>query len=81
MFYLQCLQDLIIELLTTAAKSDFKSIAIPAIGTGYLRFPHQVVAQTMYNTVAEYFSKNPQTSLDNVVFVIYKGDDNAVQVG
>ena len=50
------------------------SIAIPAIGTGNLKIPHALVARMMYEEAKEFSSKNSNTALKDIRFVIYDKD-------
>ena len=57
-----------------------QSIAIPAVGTGNLKVPPEIVAHLMYDEV-EMFSKNfPATSLKDIRFVIYDKDHVTLSV-
>ena len=56
------------------------SIAIPAIGTGKLGFPEQLVATIMLDEVRKFSSHNPQTSLKDVRLVVYPKDRQTIQV-
>ena len=68
------------DALNHADQSGFTSIALPAMGTGGLQFPRDVVAQTMFNSVIEFSKKNPGTSVKDVRFVLYSGDQPAIGV-
>ena len=62
------------EALGYASQKGFKSIALPAMGTGNLHFPRDVVAEIMFNSVIEFSESNPATSVDEVRFVLYDKD-------
>ena len=47
------------------------SVAFPAIGTGILGFPEDVVAEVMVNTISSYLRQNPSTTVKKVLLVIY----------
>ena len=79
-FHLQSLRDFVKNLLETASRNGFQSIAIPAIGTGYLGFPHDVVASTIHSTVSQFMRENLSTSLKKVVLVVHSKDDKSVKV-
>ena len=55
-------------------KDRLKSIAIPAIGTGNLRFPRQEVSKVFFEEVRKYFTDHPQSLVDDVRFVVFGGD-------
>ncbi|KAL3864547.1 hypothetical protein ACJMK2_006219 [Sinanodonta woodiana] len=60
--------------LKLAAVHGCKSIAMPAMGTGFLKYPVTIVAKTMYDAVREYAKDNPKTSLTTIKFVLYFKD-------
>ena len=51
-----------------------KSIAFPAMGTGILKYPRDIVSTTMYEMVAEFEKQTPNTMVTTVTFVIYEKD-------
>jgi O-acetyl-ADP-ribose deacetylase (regulator of RNase III) len=57
--------------LALADKQKLSSIAFPALGTGVGRFPAAQAAETMLGVVIEHL-KNPGTTLQKVVFVLYQ---------
>ena len=61
-------------------KKKLGSIAIPALGTGVLGVPPEVVAMVMLDELFEFSRLNPQTPLREVRFVVYPGDAGTVQV-
>ncbi|PVD29526.1 hypothetical protein C0Q70_08777 [Pomacea canaliculata] len=58
--------------LKEASIHQFSTIAIPALGTGNLGFPRDVVARTMLTTVSRFPQKFPNTSLKEVRVVLFK---------
>ncbi|XP_050395683.2 protein mono-ADP-ribosyltransferase PARP14 isoform X2 [Patella vulgata] len=66
------LEKLIHKCLERAQKAGYTSIAFPAIGTGNLRFPHNVVARIFYKAINDY--KSHGGSLQNITIVIYPRD-------
>lgn len=50
------------------------TIAFPAIGTGNLGYPNDVVAQTMLKAVIDFMSSNKSTSISSVHLVIFMED-------
>lgn len=55
------------------------SIAFPAIGTGTLKFPRAEVAKIYFDVVISFSQKNPDTSLQEVRFVLYDQDHTTAQ--
>ncbi|KAI8490330.1 positive regulation of interleukin-4-mediated signaling pathway [Branchiostoma belcheri] len=72
------LRDILQKCLQEGQKAGSQSIAFPAIGTGGLGFPHDLVAQVMFEEVMKYSSKNPAGSLKEIRFVIYEGDEDSI---
>lgn len=58
----------------------FKTLAFPAIGTGRLQIPPDVVAKCVREVVKEYSLSHPQTSVEKLIFVIHEADTKNVQV-
>ena len=50
------------------------SVAFPAIGTGALKFPPNVTAQILVQTVHQYLQGNSSTLVKKVLFVIYQDE-------
>ena len=69
------------DALNHANRNGFKSIALPAMGTGNLGFPRDVVAEMMFNSVIEFSKKNPGTSVKDVRLVLYDKDQPTIDVG
>ncbi|XP_013401660.1 poly [ADP-ribose] polymerase 14 isoform X2 [Lingula anatina] len=70
----ECLRKLVKTCLFTADKGNYTSIAIPAIGTGNLGFPKDVVARVMYEEIAKFSTSKPETTLREVRLVVYDKD-------
>lgn len=64
----------------TASELGHKTVAFPAIGTGILRYPSDLVAATMFESVERFKFYYPDTSLEQVLFVIYPSDDRVLKV-
>ena len=79
-YLLQQLNDLVTDALNHASQMGFGSIAVPAIGTGNLHFPRDVVAEIMFNSVIEFSKANPTTSVKDVRFVLYDQDQSTIDV-
>ncbi|XP_071170581.1 protein mono-ADP-ribosyltransferase PARP14-like isoform X3 [Mytilus edulis] len=73
------LQMFILMCLNSASDHKMTSIAFPAIGTGVLNFPVDIVAKTMFEIVLLYKQKVPDSSIKSVEFVIYPEDTAAVR--
>lgn len=58
----------------------FKTLAFPAIGTGRLQIPPDVVATCVREVVEEYSLSHPQTSVEKLIFVIHEADTENFQV-
>ncbi len=74
------LKELIQRLLMQATKHSLTSISIPALGTGVLGFPADVVANIMYSTCVEYATNNSGASIKTITFVIYERDQSTINV-
>lgn len=72
--YFQIIAKCVSSCLLQASK--YKSIVFPALGTGQLRYPRHLVAETMYKCVSQ-FDQN-KTSLKEVKFLCY--DDETIRV-
>ena len=68
------------NIFTRADRSRFKSIAIPAIGTGNLRIPHSIVTAVMFDEVQKFSLAKPTTTLKDIRFVVYDKDLPTVKV-
>ena len=56
-----------------------RSIAFPAIGTGVLGFPRDVVAKILFEETKEFEKRNPNSSIKEVSFVAYSQDAESIQ--
>ena len=74
------MKKILIASLDLAAKCGYKSVALPAAGTGHLGFPRNVIADTMFKTVMDFSKSHPITSLKSVVFVMYTTDQQTIDV-
>lgn len=66
--------------LLESDKQNMSSIAFPALGTGNLGYPRDMVAEEMCNSVLEFSKENPNTSLKQVLFIVYEKDTQTFQV-
>ena len=69
------MEKLILKLLDAADKTGSKSIAIPAIGTGQLKFPKDNVAKIIVDYVRT-FRRN--VNLEEVKLVAFDKDDEMI---
>lgn len=66
--------------LSLADDRKFKTLAFPAIGTGRLQIPPDVVATCVREVVEEYSLSHPQTSVEKLIFVIHEADTKNFKV-
>jgi len=74
------MRNFLVNIFIKADRSRYKSIAIPAIGTGNLRVPHTVVTSVMYDEVQKFSRAKPATTLKDIRFVVYNKDIATVKV-
>ncbi|KAL3864768.1 hypothetical protein ACJMK2_006424 [Sinanodonta woodiana] len=65
--------------LDQCEKNGYTSIAFPALGTGNLGFPKDIVAKEMFKHISTYSRDNPSSSVTDVRFVVYQKDIPTVQ--
>nr|KAG5696761.1 hypothetical protein BaRGS_013570 [Batillaria attramentaria] len=68
------------EELREKEQVEIKSIGVPALGTGTLKYPPQLVAETMFEAVLEYGRQHPATRISDMNFIVYKKDETNMQV-
>ena len=73
--------DILQEAFLKASTKNCKSIAIPALGTGFLNYPATTVAKCMYDAVINWQSNKPRTQLKSFTFVLYSKNTEVMQVG
>ncbi|XP_050399367.1 protein mono-ADP-ribosyltransferase PARP14 [Patella vulgata] len=76
---LQVLEGSIEKCLHQAVKDKLKNIAFPAIGSGILGYPHDKVAAKLFETVHKFGEENPDTTLTDVIFVMYHKDEKVIK--
>ena len=74
--WLQTLRDLISACLDQADKDGLQTMALPALGTGFLSYPAPKVAHILFDCV-EHFS--PQ-SLQEISIVVFRTEANCFKV-
>ncbi|XP_061167642.1 protein mono-ADP-ribosyltransferase PARP15-like [Saccostrea echinata] len=77
---IKVLQNFVKNCIAKADEMKFKTIAFPAIGTGQLKIPADVVASCVKKIVDEYVQLHPKTSVQKILFVIYKTDEEIFKV-
>nr|KAG5699798.1 hypothetical protein BaRGS_013518 [Batillaria attramentaria] len=75
----QTLEQTVTKCLTEASNSGHTSIAFPALGTGNMNYPRDVVARTMMDAVNHFQQATPTTSLREVRIVVYHKDTKTSQ--
>ena len=76
----QLMRKVVEDARSYASQKGFKSVALPAMGTGNLHFPRNVVAEIMLNSVIEFSEANPAASVNEVRFVLYEKDQFTIDV-
>ncbi|XP_071171397.1 protein mono-ADP-ribosyltransferase PARP14-like isoform X2 [Mytilus edulis] len=66
------------QCLETAEKSGYKSIGIPAMGTGTIGYPHQLVAKYMYDMVEKFVTKHKSSKLTDVKLIVHSKDTKSI---
>ena len=78
-YFLQVLRDILKKSLHEAHKRSLTSIAIPAIGTGNLKFPHDRVATASIEEVLTFSERNLTSTVKEVHLVVYDIDLPTIQ--
>ncbi|XP_044073695.1 poly(ADP-ribose) polymerase family member 14-related sequence 1 isoform X2 [Siniperca chuatsi] len=68
------------DCLGKAEDSGLTSISFPAIGTGNLGFPKDLVASMMLDEILAFSSKKQPKHLKKVMIILYSGDAQTIQV-
>ncbi|XP_052099782.1 protein mono-ADP-ribosyltransferase PARP14-like isoform X2 [Mytilus californianus] len=66
------------QCLETAEKSGYKSIGIPAMGTGTIGYPHHLVAKYMYDMVEKFVTKHKSSKLTDVKLIVHSKDNKSI---
>ncbi|KAJ8317330.1 hypothetical protein KUTeg_005234 [Tegillarca granosa] len=76
----KALHKFVSKCMYKASKAGYKSIAVPAVGTGkYNQYPHHVVASVIFGAIDKFDRKNPVTSLKEVRCVSVTSDRKSCQ--
>ncbi|WAR22518.1 PAR14-like protein [Mya arenaria] len=68
------------QCLARASELELKTIAIPAFGTGNLKYPPTLVAGEMFSSVERFAQDTKKTTLKKVMFVVFPRDTDVVQI-
>ncbi|XP_073330301.1 poly(ADP-ribose) polymerase family member 14-related sequence 1 isoform X2 [Pagrus major] len=68
------------DCLDRAEDTGLTSISFPAIGTGNLNFPKDLVASLMLDEILAFSSKSQPKLLKEIVIILYPGDPKTIQV-
>ncbi|KAK3577211.1 hypothetical protein CHS0354_030482 [Potamilus streckersoni] len=61
--------------LKKANRDNYKSMAIPALGTGYLGYPAETVAKTMFDCAKDFSTNKAPLHLQKVIIVVHPSDE------
>ncbi|KAK3094887.1 hypothetical protein FSP39_007507 [Pinctada imbricata] len=76
---LRTLHQFMKSCLDVAHQRGLKSIAFPALGTGNLGYPKDIVAREMFSAVFKFTSSNTGSSISDVRFVLYEKDTATIK--
>lgn len=68
------------ECLQRANTNGHKSIAFPALGTGFLKFPTDVASACMVSAFSKFCQETKNKSVSEIGVVLYEGADNLKQL-
>ncbi|XP_034554224.1 protein mono-ADP-ribosyltransferase PARP14-like isoform X1 [Notolabrus celidotus] len=74
------LKDIFSDCLAKAENSGIASISFPALGSGDLGFPKDLVASLLLKEIVEFSSKRKPQHLKKVVIILFPADTNTIQV-
>ena len=77
---LQMLSEITKKCLSEAEKRGLCSVTFPAIGTGNLGYPKDIVASLMLEQVIHFSSKKQLKHLKEVTFILHPSDQETIQV-
>uniref|UniRef100_A0A8B8E892 Poly [ADP-ribose] polymerase n=1 Tax=Crassostrea virginica TaxID=6565 RepID=A0A8B8E892_CRAVI len=73
------LQTFVKSCLQEGHNQNMSTIAFPAMGTGNLGYPRDVVAEEMCTAIVDFSKENTNTCLKKVLFVVYEKDLQTIQ--
>ena len=68
------------KILTMTVKAELKTVAIPALGSGILKYPRDLVAKVMYSEVLQFINNGADNCLHDVKFVLHPSDEQTIHV-
>ena len=80
-FFMQGLKRFLANALKEADTRQYQSMAVPAIGTGNLGYPHDVVIKLLVNEIVSFSAANPNTTLKDIYVVLFPGDQTTMKAG
>ena len=78
---LQALYDIMMKCLVEADMWNTRRLAVPALGTGLLKYPADKVATIMFQCIQEFSSQNPASHLNTVSILVHSSDTSSYKVG
>lgn len=66
------------SIMALADRNALRSVALCCISTGEFRFPNRLAARIAVSAVSDFFEKNPNSSIKQVIFNVFKDLDEAV---
>ena len=69
------------SVMLIANENNLESVAFCCISTGEFRFPNQLAAEIAVKTVSDFFVENPECSIKQVVFNVFKDVDKRLYEG
>ena len=76
--HFQAIRSVTEKILQEASKEGLRTVSFPAIGTGKLNFPIEVVAQSMIQTIQAFGSTVGSTGVSDVNIVLF--DTRVIEV-
>ena len=76
----QVLKDILTICLKEAHGSKFTSLAMPALGTGFLRYPADMAATATLEALESFVENNPKTKLKDISVIVYYKDTDSYKV-
>ena len=73
-FYISLFQSIVsvmTKCLESCNKDGLRSVSVPTMGTGYLRYPSSMAAHYMLTGITQFISANPKSSLKLIQIVIH----------
>ncbi|XP_061184934.1 uncharacterized protein LOC133192948 [Saccostrea echinata] len=70
------LEDFVLGCLEKANKSGYTSIALPALGTGFHKFPADVAAANIVSSIEKFSKQRQQQSISDIRVVLYGGSSD-----